>query len=132
MPRSKPKTRRPARGRPEAEPAKLYRASEEIKEWAGMLAAELATWPRVRSKPMFGLVSFYRGQKIFAALPRTRALTSPHSIIFKFHAENAATRKARRELHAYPAAKWLSFQLRSPEDLGTAVEWLDLAYRSAK
>ncbi|MGH9779201.1 MAG: luciferase family protein, partial [Candidatus Acidiferrales bacterium] len=129
MPKRKPKARGPARTQSSPEPAKLYRASEELKEWAGMLAAELATWPRVRSKPMFGLVGFYRGQKIFAALPRTRALTSPHSIIFKFHAENAATRRARKRLHAYPAAKWVSFELRSPEDLSPALQWLDLAYR---
>ena len=132
MARLKPKPGRPKRSQPEAEPAKLYRVSEELRDWAGMLGAELATWPRVRSRPMFGLVSFYRGKKIFAALPRTRDLTSPHSIIFKFHAENAATRKARRQLQTYPTAKWLSFELRSPEDLGTALQWLDLAYRSAK
>ena len=126
------KTRAKPRRQPEAEPAKLYRVSEELKEWAGMLAAEVAAWPRVRTKPMFGLVSFYRGKKIFAALPRTRALPTAHSIIFKFHAENAATRRARRELHANPAAKLVSFELRAPEDLSQALQWLDLAYRSAK
>ncbi len=122
--------RKPTRAFPE--PVQLYRPSEEVQAWAGMLGAEIATWPRVRAKPMFGLVSFSRGNKIFAALPRTRALTSPHSIIFKFHAENAATRKARRELRAYPAAKWLSFELRSEADVGKALDWLDLAYRQAR
>ena len=132
MAKPKAKPRRPARTQPSPEPAKLYRPSEELKAWAAMLAAELATWPRVRSKPMFGLVGFYRNEKIFAALPRTRALTSPHSIIFKFHTESAATRKARRQLHAYPAAKWVSFELHDPEDLGAALQWLDLAYRMAR
>jgi len=132
MPKLKPKPRQRAPKQPSAEPAKLYRPSEDVKAWAGMLAAELASWPGARSKPMFGLVSFYRGRKIFAALPRTRALTSPHSIIFKFHAENAATRKARRQLQTYPAARWLSFELRSPQDVGKALQWLDLAYRAAK
>lgn len=117
---------------PAAEPAKLYRPSEELKAWAAMLAAEVASWPGVRSRPMFGLVGFYRGSKIFAALPRTRALTSPHSIIFKFHTESAATRRARRRLQPYPAGGWASFELRSPEDLNGALEWLDLAYRAAK
>jgi hypothetical protein len=111
---------------------KLYKVSEEVKEWAAMLAGELATWPGVRSKPMFGLVSFYRNDKIFAALPRTRALTSPRSIIFKFHAENAATRKARQQLQDYPAGRWLSFELHSASDLTVALRWLDLAYRMAK
>ncbi len=128
MARAKAKSRQ----RSFPEPVKLYRPTEELQAWAGMLGAELATWPRVRAQPMFGLVSFYRGKKIFAALPRTRALTSPHSIIFKFHAENPATRKARRELRAYPAAKWLSFELHSEQDVGKALDWLDLAYRSAK
>ncbi|MCI0401998.1 MAG: hypothetical protein L0212_00560 [Acidobacteria bacterium] len=127
MPKPKRKPRQPS-----PEPARLYRPTQELQAWAAMLTAELTTWPRVRSKPMFGLVSFYRGNKIFAALPRTRALTSPHSIIFKFHAESAATRKARRQLHAYPAARWLSFELHSEKDLGGALHWLDLAYRSAK
>ncbi|HEV8524643.1 MAG TPA: hypothetical protein VGQ71_09100 [Terriglobales bacterium] len=111
---------------------KLHKVSEEVKEWAAMLACEVATWPDVHSKPMFGLMSFYRNDKIFAALPRTRALTSPHSIIFKFHAENAATRKARQQLQDYPAGRWLSFELRSANDLTAALRWLDLAYRAAK
>ena len=128
MPKKKPKPRQ----RGFLEPVQLFRVSEEVQAWAGMLGAELATWPGVRSKPMFGLVSFYRGKKIFAALPRTRALTSPHSIIFKFHAENAATRRARRALPSDPGAKWLSFELHSEDDVGKALDWLDLAYRSAK
>lgn len=97
-----------------------------------MLAGEVATWPGVRSKFMFGLVSFYRNDKIFAALPRTRALTWPHSIIFKFHTENTATRKARLQLQDYPASGWLSFELQSANDLTPALRWLELAYRMAK
>lgn len=97
-----------------------------------MLAGELATWPGVRSKPMFGLVGFYRKDKIFAALPRTRALTSPDSIIFKFHSESAETRKARRQSLEYPATGWRSFELQSPDDLRAALRWLDLAYRMAR
>ncbi len=110
----------------------LFPISEEMREWSAMLAGEVAAWPRVRSKPMFGLVSFYRNDKIFAAIPRTRAVASPHSIILKFHAENPETRKARRHLEQYPALRWLAFELRSEKDLHTAMEWLDLAYRMAK
>ncbi len=97
-----------------------------------MLAAEVAAWPGVRSKPMFGLVSFYRNEKIFAAIPRTRAVASPHSILLKFHAENAETREARRHLQEYPALRWLAFELRSEKDLHKALGWLDLAYRVAR
>ncbi len=126
------KSPKAARNKSSLERPKLHRVSEELKEWAAMLAGELATWPGVRSKPMFGLVSLYRNDKIFAALPRTRTLTSPHSIIFKFHAENAETRKARRPLQQYPATGWLSFELHSSKDLGAALRWLDLAYRMAR
>jgi hypothetical protein len=121
-----------ARRQPAAEPARLYRPTEELQAWAGMLGAELAGWPQVRSKPMFGTVAFYRGRKIFAALPRTRALNSPHSIIFKFHRESAAVRRARRRLGPFPFGGWASFELHAEKDLGAALEWLDLAYRSAK
>jgi len=127
-----PRTKTKARKQPGAEPAKLYRPSEEVIAWAGMLAAEVGSWPGVRSRPMFGLVGFYRGNRIFAALPRTRALNSPHSIIFKFHTESAATRRARKKLQPYPASGWASFELRTAEDLNQALEWLELAYRSAR
>ncbi len=126
--------RNPKAGRKKSplETPKLYKVSEELKAWAAMLAGELARWPGVQSRPMFGMVSFYRKDKIFAALPRTRALTSPHSIIFKFHAENAETRKARKQLQEYPAMRWLSFELGTARDLGTALQWLNLAYRMAR
>jgi len=116
---------------PAARP-KLFAISEEMKEWSAMLVSEVAKWPRVHSKPMFGLVSFYRNSKVFAAIPRTRAVASPHSIIFKFHKENAETRKARRQLQEYPAMRWLAFELRSEKDLGAALRWFDIAYRVAR
>lgn len=127
MKRTRPAPKRNSVARP-----KLFAISEEMKEWSAMLAGEVAEWPRVRSKPMFGLVSFYRKDKIFAAIPRTRAVASPHSIIFKFHKENAETRNARHQLQEYPALRWLAFDLRSEKDLGTALRWLDLAYRVAR
>ena len=49
-----------------ARPA-LVRTSEEMKQWSALLGAELERWPGVRTKPMFGLVGFYRGRNIFAA-----------------------------------------------------------------
>lgn len=126
------KTPKTGRKKSSLERPRLYKVSEELKEWAAMLAGELATWPDVRSKPMFGLVGFYRNEKIFAAVPRTRTLPSPHSIILKFHAENAETRKARRMLQEYPATGWVSLELLSAKDLGAALRWLDLAYRMAR
>ncbi len=114
------------------ETTKLVRASEELKEWAALLAGEAASWPGVHAKHMFGLISLYRKDKIFAALPRTRALSAPHSIIFKFHTENSETRKARKQLTDYPASGWVSLELQTGKDLGLALRWLELAYRLAK
>lgn len=114
------------------EPPKLFKISDEMKEWCGLLGAELVTWPGVRIKPMFGLVSYYRGGKIFAALPRTRAVNSPESIIFKFHRENPETRRARKQLQEYEALKWLAFEIPSADGLRQALRWLDLAYRMAR
>lgn len=112
----------------------LLPITDEMKQWSAMLGTELASWPQVRSKPMFGLVSYYRGANIFAALPRTRALNTPYSIIFKFHREDAATRRARKELQPYngfPDAQWLAFELSGPQDFPQVLRWLDLAYRKA-
>src|SRR5258708_17367197 len=64
---------------------KLLRISEEMRQWSAMLEQDLREWPRVTSLPMFGLIGFYRDGVIFAALPRTRALVTPHSFIVKVY-----------------------------------------------
>ena len=71
-----------SRGQARPRPA-LVRVSEEMKQWSALLGGELERWPGVRTKPMFGFVGYYRGRKIFAALPITRAMNSANSIIFK-------------------------------------------------
>jgi hypothetical protein len=58
-------------------------ASEEMKQWSALLGEELSKWPKVTARPMFGLRGFYRGKKIFAALPVTRAIKNPNSLIFR-------------------------------------------------
>jgi len=62
---------------------KLLRISEETKQWSAMLEHELLGWPGVSSRPMFGFMAIYRNDTIFAGLPRSRALLTPNSIIFK-------------------------------------------------
>jgi hypothetical protein len=111
---------------------KLVAASADLQEWAALLGGELVKWPGVRTKSSFGMVSFYRKNRIFAMLPGTRILSPPHSIILKFHKENAETRRVRGKLQAYPASGWISFDLQSENNLGKALRWLDLAYRMAK
>jgi hypothetical protein len=128
---SKPK--RPASQRP-----KLLRISEEMREWSAMLEHELSTWPRVNSRPMFGLAGFYREKVIFAALPRTRALTSPNSFIFKFNAMSPALSQCAKQdprinsKRQTPGAKWYSFELHSANDIRDALWWLNQAYEAAK
>src|SRR5437899_11721041 len=70
------KTKRP---RPKMPPI-----SEEMKQSSAMLRQELSGWPQVTSRPMFGMLGFYRRKKIFAALPVSRAIETPNSFIFKF------------------------------------------------
>ena len=126
--------KKPARGRPR--PA-LVRISEEMKQWSALLGAELERWPGVRAKPMFGLVGFYRGRNIFAALPRTRALHSADSILFKLHrARPRDLAKLRRDPLAQVSGKgmkgWHSLEVTSPTGLKHALDWLDRAYRAAR
>jgi hypothetical protein len=117
---------------------KLLRISEEMRHWSAMLEQELRAWPRVTSRPMFGLVGFYRKGMIFAALPRTRALSTPNSLIFKFDPmAPALLRRARKDPRIdsereSPDATWYSFELNSADDLRDALWWLNRAYEAAK
>jgi len=127
---------RSARGRKRARPS-LVRVSEEMKQWSALLGAELERWPGVSTKLMFGFVSFYRGRNIFAALPKTRAMNSANSIIFKLRrASPQELAKLRRDPRAKVSEKgmagWQSFELASSADLKGALAWLDQAYRAAR
>jgi len=108
-----------------------------MKQWSALLGAELERWPGVSTKPMFGLVSFYRGRNIFAALPKTRALNSANSIIFKLRrASPKELEKLRRDPRAEVSEKgtagWQSLEVGSTADLKHALDWLDCAYRAAR
>ena len=108
-----------------------------MKQWSALLDGELEGWPGVRTQPMFGLVSYYRGRKIFAALPRTRALNSANSIIFKLHrASSQDLGKLRSDPRAAVSGKgmagWQSLEVTSTADLKHALDWLDRAYRAAR
>jgi hypothetical protein len=117
---------------------KLLRVSEEMVEWSAALEQDLRKWAGVKSRPMFGLISFYRGGQIFAALPRTRALSTPNSFIVKFDPmPPTLLRRARMDSRMasdqkLPGAQWYSFELTSAGDLRDALWWLDRAYEAAK
>lgn len=117
---------------------KLLRISEEMRQWSAMLEQDLKRWPSVKSRPMFGLIGFYRNGKIFAGLPRTRALRTSTSFIVKFNPMPPnLLRRARKDPRMdserkSPSARWYSFELSSAKDLRDALWWLNRAYEAAK
>src|ERR1700730_4577056 len=118
--------------------AKMPRISEEMKQLCAMLGNELSTWPKVTTRPMFGLRGFYRGKNIFAALPVTRAIKDPNSLIFRIKPmPPELLERAKKEPRidtesAAPGAKWLSFMLNSEADFRDALWWLNQAHDRAK
>jgi hypothetical protein len=143
----KPRAPKSKRGKPpkRVERPPLIRISEEMKEWSGLLSNEVKRWPGVSARPMFGMEAFYRKRRIFAAVPKTRALNSPTSVIFKLHGdlarkENNSWDRQRqfrdledsrvRELEM-SSAGWLSFELNSAQDLHDALYWFEQAYNKA-
>jgi len=112
--------------------------SEEMQHWSAMLETEVNTWPGVVCKRMFGFRSIYRRRTIFAALPYTRGLFTPSSILLKFDRMPAALfQQAQREPRLdtstrIPGKGWFSFELSSEGDLRDALWWLSHAYESAK
>jgi hypothetical protein len=117
---------------------RMPNASEEMKQWSAMLGNELITWPQVTTRPMFGLRGFYRGKKIFAALPVTRAIRNPNSLIFRIQpVPPDLLKRAKKEPRIdtesrVPSAKWFTFELNSEADFRDALWWLNQAYEHAK
>jgi hypothetical protein len=87
---------------------------------------------------MFGMVSFFRGKAIFAAVPRTRTLRSPQSIIMKFNPlPSSLSEKMKAEPRIAdrapgPGAGWHAFEVASHTDIKDALWWLSQAYAVAK
>jgi hypothetical protein len=117
---------------------KFFVIDEEMKHRAGLLEGEVAEWPGVTKKPMFGMVAFFRGKSMFAAVPRTRTLRSPRSIIMKFNpvpaalAEKIKAEPRIAERAPGPGAGWHAFEVGSHEDIKDALWWLGQAYEHAK
>ena len=115
---------------------KLPKISEEMKAWSAALAEEVASWPQVTLRPMFGLLGAYRGGMIFAALPRTRTMDPPNSVAFKLPMANKRLRaKAQSDQRIHFAdmarASWLTFAISSDADVNPVLEWLGHAYEAA-
>jgi hypothetical protein len=110
--------------------------SEEMKAWAAALEAEVADWPRVSHKPMFGMMALYRGSHIFAILPQTRALGSASSLAFKLEKSKPSTlaaieRESRILTTSMKARRWYLFEMSTDSDLRDALVWLRRAYEAA-
>ncbi len=102
------------------------RPSDEMKRFAALLEAEVMRWPGVRTGKMFGMVSLYRGDAIFALLPATRSLEGATSIMIKREAPAGQKAPAKGEGH-----KWKPLEVHSDADLGEALLRLEEAYARA-
>jgi hypothetical protein len=107
---------------------RLPKANLEMQRWSAALGDEISTWPHVSSRPMFGMLAFYRGKNIFAALPRTRAVNTPSSLMVKL----PSARHKRLQTGHGPGAGWRTFEMTSDADLGEALRWLERAYERAR
>jgi hypothetical protein len=126
--KTKSKPRRPS----------LPHIAEEMKQWSAMMGSELRSWPHVETRPMFGMLGFYRKKNVFAALPVTRGIGSPNSIIFKIEPMPSALLRRRDQDPRVCTGKtirakgWHSFEINSEEDLRDALWWLSQAYELSK
>jgi hypothetical protein len=133
------KLRKSATGNPATrERPKFPVISEQMQHWSAMLEAEVESWPAVTCKRMFGFRFLYRRKAVFAALPYSRGLFTPSSILFKFNPMPAGLfRQAQKEPRLDTGTRmsgkgWFSFELFSDADVRDAIWWLDQAYERAK
>lgn len=115
----------------------LPKVSEEMQQLSEFLRQELLTWPGVTARPMFGMTAVYRGDEIFGALPRTRAMETNRSVSFKLHRQTkqiaeALQRDSRIVQQEGTMANWISMELESERDIPDALEWFGLAYEQAR
>jgi hypothetical protein len=108
-----------------------------MKEWTAALASDLESWPQLSTRPMFGLSAWYRKDKIFAVLPKTRGMDSPNSLAFKLPSASARLlgrirKDSRIAFTEMQKARWFTFELRCDADLRDALEWLGRAYEAAR
>ena len=111
--------------------------SEQMRHWAATLETEVASWPAVTCKRMFGFRFVYRRKTVFAALPYTRGLFTPTSILLKFNPMPPALfKRAQADPRMVtstriPGKGWFSFELATDSDLRDALFWLNQAYEAA-
>ena len=111
-----------------------------MKAWSTALAAETVDWPHLTQRSFFGFTAFYRGDKIFALLPRSRNLESANTIAFKIESPMSSIRERLSSDERIGSmegsmekdnARWHTFLLSSNADLHDALDWLGHAYTAA-
>ena len=107
---------------------KLLPVDGDMQRWCAQIEAELATWPAVTARPMFGMVGDYRHGAIFAAIPRTRAVGTPYSMLLKLGRGTHARLRPQR----VPGSAWVSFELHDADDIGQALEQLARAHDTVR
>jgi hypothetical protein len=115
---------------------KLPRVSEEMKAWSAALAAEGESWPLVSTRAFFGFTALYRGDRIFALLPCTRAMETPNALVFKLESPSARISALLRQDPRIGSTqmrkvRWFTFEISCNADLRAVIEWLDRAYEAA-
>jgi hypothetical protein len=117
---------------------KFFPIDDEMKELSAMLETEVSDWPGVSKRPMFGYQGLYRDGAIFAALPRSRAMKSPRSIMFKFASVSPAILESVKKdsrvdtVSGMSGARWFFFELDEASATRGALGWLGRAYEAAK
>ena len=106
-----------------------------MKAWSAALVDEVGSWPHVSTRPFFGFTALYRKERMFALLPRTRAMETPNSLAFKLEAKSAAVlsgleKDPRIASTQMQKTRWFTFEVSSDADLHDALDWLGRAYEA--
>ena len=110
-----------------AQRPKLPRVDPEMQRWCALLEDEVSAWRQVHTKPMFGMLALYHGDRIFAALPRTRAADTANSLLIKL----PGVRDDRLAAGSGPGKAWVRFEMESSADIPVVLRWLQRAYKKA-
>lgn len=136
--KSKKKAGKPKSNRSRPRMPSWFPLDDEMKQLSAMLEGEVSGWPGVSKKNMFGYQGLYRNGKIFAALPRTRAMKSPRSLMLKFANAspiilNSLEKDSRVDsVSGMSGARWFFFELDEASAVKDALGWLSRAYEAAK
>ena len=109
-----------------AERPRLFKIDAEMQRWCALLEQELLAWPEVSAKPMFGMIGFYHGKSIFAAIPRTRAAHTARSVLIKLPGLNDKRLKRASGMDG----DWVAYELESANDITDALTLLERAYET--